>query len=149
MSSDRHVVCTKCASVNRVPASRQASDARCGKCHERLFDGHPADVNAALFDRLLERNSLPVLVDVWAPWCGPCLVMAPAYQAAAQELEPEIRLVKLNSDAEQSISNRLGIRGIPTLILFRGNAEVARTSGAMSAPQIVKWVRQRLQLEPA
>ena len=149
MSSDRHIVCTKCASVNRVPAARQALDARCGKCHERLFDGHPADVDAALFDRLLERNSLPVLVDVWAPWCGPCLMMAPAYQAAARELEPEVRLIKLNSDAEQGISNRLGIRGIPTLVLFGRNAEVARTSGAMSAPQIVKWVRQQLQPEPA
>ena len=119
MSSDRHIVCTKCASVNRVPAARQALDARCGKCHARLFDGHPADVDAALFDRLLERNTLPVLVDVWAPWCGPCLMMAPAYQAAALELEPGVRLIKLNSDAQQGLSNRLGIRGIPTLILFR------------------------------
>ena len=102
-----------------------------------------------MLDRLLERNSLPVLVDVWAPWCGPCLMMAPAYEAAARELEPSVRLIKLNSDAEQAIADRLGISGIPTLILFSGNAEVARTSGAMSASQIVKWVRQRLQLEPA
>ena len=150
MSSDRHIVCTKCGErQSRSRRHASASDARCGKCHERLFDGHPTDVDAALFDRLLERNSLPVLVDVWAPWCGPCLMMAPAYQAAAQELEPEVRLIKLNSDVEQGISNRLGIRGIPTLVLFDRNAEVARTSGAMSAPQIVKWVRQRLQPEPA
>src|SRR5437868_4556936 len=136
MNSDRHIVCTRCGSVNRVPAARQALDARCGKCREPLFNGHPADVKAALFDRLLERNSLPVLVDVWAPWCGPCLMMAPAYEAAARELEPGVTLIKLNSDAEQGTANRLGIRGIPTLILFSGNAEVARTSGAMSASQI-------------
>lgn len=138
------VVCSECGSVNRLPPARRADDAKCGQCGKKLFAAHPRDVDGATFDRHLTRTTLPVLVDVWAPWCGPCRAMAPAYEAAARELEPHVVLVKLNSDNEQAISARLGIRGIPTMILFQGGDEIARTSGAMSASQIVKWVRDRL-----
>jgi thioredoxin 2 len=138
------VVCSKCGTINRLPPSRPPIGAKCGKCGAKVFTGHPEDVAAEIFDRQIARNTMPVLVDVWAPWCGPCLTMAPAYEAAARDLEPQVRLIKLNSDAEQAIASRLGIQGIPTMILFLEGREIARTSGAMSAKQIVQWVRDRL-----
>jgi thioredoxin 2 len=141
---DQLMVCSHCGSVNRLPQSQPAEKAKCGKCREPLFSGHPHDVGAAVFDRHVARDTLPVLVDVWAPWCGPCRMMAPAYEAAARELEPQVALLKLNSDDEQETAARLGIRGIPTMILFHGGSEIGRTSGAMSASQIVGWVRSHL-----
>ncbi|RWO52043.1 thioredoxin TrxC [Mesorhizobium sp.] len=144
MTQEKLVVCGKCGGVNRLPPARDAEDAKCGKCGSRLFSGHPADVDAQSFDRQVTRSSLPVVVDIWAPWCGPCKMMAPAYEAAANELEPHVRLIKLDSDNEQAVAARLGIPGIPTTIIFHGGREVARTSGAMTAGQIVRWVRDHL-----
>ena len=144
MAQQNLVVCSKCGGVNRLPPGRDAGEAKCGKCGTRLFSGHPQDVDAEIFDRQIARSSVPVVVDIWAPWCGPCKMMAPAYEAAANELEPLVRLVKLNSDNEQAVAARLGIRSIPTMILFHGGREIARASGAMTASQIVRWVRDRL-----
>jgi thioredoxin 2 len=144
MAQPNLVVCSKCGGVNRLPPARNAMEAKCGKCGIKLFSGHPEDVNAAIFDHQIARGSLPIVVDIWAPWCGPCKMMAPAYEAAANELEPHVRLIKLNSDNEQAVAASLGIRGIPTMILFHGGREIARTSGAMTASQIVRWVRDRL-----
>jgi thioredoxin 2 len=142
--SETLAVCGKCAGVNRLPTSRRAEAAKCGSCGSKLFSGRPEDVDAATFDRFVDRSTLAVLVDVWAPWCGPCRMMAPAYEAAALELEPHLQLIRLNSDTEQQLATRLGIRGIPTIILFHGGREIARTSGAMNTTQIVAWVRERL-----
>ncbi|MEF2550087.1 thioredoxin TrxC [Aurantimonas sp. A2-1-M11] len=142
--TETFVVCAKCGGVNRVAPERPALAAKCGQCGTKLFAGHPEDIGAALFDRQLARSSIPVLVDVWAPWCGPCLSMAPAYEAAAGELEPRVRLIKLNSEAEPAVASRLAIRGIPTMILFWKSREVARISGAMTRTQIVLWVKDQL-----
>ncbi|MDW6024797.1 thioredoxin TrxC [Mesorhizobium sp. BAC0120] len=138
------VVCGKCAAVNRLPPSRSAETAKCGACGSKLFAGRPEDVDAKTFDRHISRSTLPVLVDIWAPWCGPCRMMAPAYEAAARALEPNLQLIKLNSDSQPEVASRLGIRGIPTMILFQGGREIARSSGAKSATQIIDWVRNQL-----
>ncbi len=145
MTADRNIVCPHCAAVNRVAGGRDPSAARCGVCKAALFDGHPVDADAAMYARQIARSGVPVLVDVWAPWCGPCRMMAPAYAAAAVQLEPEMRLIKLNSDAEPDVAARLGIRGIPTMILFRDGREQDRVSGAMNVHQIVEWARGHLQ----
>ena len=132
------LVCSKCGAINRVPPSRPAIEAKCGKCKAKLFASHPEDVDAEIFGRHIARGTIPVLVDVWAPLCGPCRMMAPAYQAAARELEPQVRLIKVNSDAHQGVASQLGIQGIPTMILFHQGREIARRSGALSATQIVR-----------
>ena len=149
MRGESLIVCSRCAGVNRIPTSRRAEEAKCGKCHAPLFSGHPEDVDATTFERQIGRSTVPVLVDVWAPWCGPCRMMAPAFEAAARELEPQVRLIKLNSDAEQSVAGNLGIRGIPTMILYHGGRELGRASGAMNASQIVRWTRDRLPMADA
>ncbi len=139
------VVCSKCDAINRLPPSRPAIDAKCGKCRAKVFAGYPEDVVATMFNRKIARSTIPVLIEVCAPWCGPCRMMAPAYEAAARELERQVRLIKLNYDAEQAVASRLGVRGIPTMILFHEGREVVGTSGAMSATQTVRWVRDRLR----
>ncbi len=139
-----NIVCTHCGAVNRVAADRDALAAKCGKCGQSLFAGAPADLQSAALERQIARSDVPVLVDVWAPWCGPCRVMAPEFEKAADALEPQVRFTKLNSDENQALAGRLGIRGIPTMILFASGKEVARTSGAMLASQIVQWVSGNL-----
>jgi thioredoxin 2 len=144
MSDAQRIVCTRCGAINRVPEGRDARTATCGTCHNRLFTGEPGDVAASMLERQVGKGSIPVVVDVWAPWCGPCRFMAPEYEKAAQTLEPRLRFLKLNSDNEQEFSARLGIRGIPTMILFRDGKEADRVSGAMTAGQIANWVGSRL-----
>ena len=139
MSASHQVVCGHCGKINRLPAERVATNARCGSCHQPVFSGRPIEVDEPAFDRHLAHNDIPVLVDVWAPWCGPCRSMAPMFERAAQQLEPGVRLLKLNSDKAPSVSSRLGISGIPTLLLMRGGREIARTSGAMDTRNIVAW----------
>ena len=139
-----NIVCTHCNAVNRVAGGRNALEAKCGKCGRALFSGEPADLAANALERQIARSDLPVLVDVWAPWCGPCRMMAPEFEKAADMLEPRVRFTKLNSDENQALSARLGIRGIPTMILYAGGKEKARTSGAMPASQIVQWVSGNL-----
>jgi thioredoxin 2 len=140
MSEPIHIVCLQCHTTNRVQQDKLAAG-RCGKCHSALFTGHPVELNSQALARHLEHNGIPVVVDFWAPWCGPCRMMAPAYEEAAKLLEPTVRFAKVNTDQEQDIAARLGIQSIPTLILFKGGREAARQSGALSAPQLTNWIR--------
>lgn len=139
MSEPLHIVCPHCLAVNRVPSDRLDAAPTCGKCHQSLFEGHPVEANEAAFEKHLARNDIPVLVDFWAAWCGPCKTMAPHYAHAAAQLEPQVRLLKVDTDAEQSLGARYNIRSIPTLALFRGGREIARQVGAMNTPGIVQW----------
>ncbi|HEX2943395.1 MAG TPA: thioredoxin TrxC [Rhodopila sp.] len=143
MADVAHIVCPHCAAVNRVPDSRRA-EARCGECHQALFTGHPAAVSEATFNKHVDRNDVPVLVDIWASWCGPCRSMAPQFERAATTLEPEIRLLKLDADAAQDTCSRLGVRGIPALFLFKNGRVAGQTAGAMNADAIVRWTRDTL-----
>jgi thioredoxin 2 len=144
MNDTVHVVCPHCFAVNRVPTDRLHQGPNCGKCHQPLFPGHPVELDEARFDAYLTKNDLPVLVDFWAPWCGPCRMMAPAFAHAASQLAPRVLLAKLNTDEAQETAARYGIRSIPTMILFHQGREVARHSGAVGTAEIVRWVQSQL-----
>lgn len=140
MTAPIHTICPACDSVNRIPAERLNEQGRCGKCHQPLFSGTPLALNETRFDWYLTKSEIPLLVDFWAPWCAPCRMMAPAFEKAAQQLEPKFRLIKINTEESQNLGARFNIRSIPTLALFKGGREVARQAGAMDTANIVKWV---------
>lgn len=138
-----HLVCTACGAKNRVPRERLTESPDCGRCGTALMAAQPMDVTAEIYDRVVAGTELPIVVDCWAAWCGPCRSMAPQFEKAAQSM-PMVRFVKLDTDAAPQQSARYAIRSIPTLLLFVGGREVARQSGAMPAQAILDWVRRSL-----
>ena len=148
MDSAIHIVCPQCDTINRVPRERltnhDAGGGRCGQCHQALFHGRPVALDTARFERHLAKSDVPLLIDFWAPWCGPCRAMAPEFERAAAAIEPEARLVKVNVDEEPALAERFAVRSIPTLVLAYQGRELGRTAGARSAAQLVEWLQREL-----
>ena len=142
MSESIHIVCPSCDSINRLPAEKLTASGKCGKCKNPLFTGEVIELNAGNFNKHISRNDVPVLVDFWAPWCGPCKMMAPVFAQAAQQLQPRFRVAKVNTEVEQQLAAQYQIRSIPTLAIFKQGKEVARTAGAMDLHNLINWVTQ-------
>jgi len=144
MSDSSHIVCPHCSAINRIPTQRLSDNPQCGQCKQSLFFHHPIELTATTFQRHISRNDIPVVIDFWAPWCGPCKTMSPAFAQATEQLEPQVRLAKVNTEQEQVLAGQYNIRSIPTLALFNNGKEIARQSGAMVAADIISWVRSQL-----
>lgn len=141
MSESSIVVCPHCHAPNRVPQNRLSDQPTCGQCKQMLFSGEPVELNSHSFEKHVGRSDIPVVIDFWAPWCGPCRAMAPVFAQVSKSLEPDFRLAKINTEEEQALATRFGIRSIPTLALFKGGKEIARQAGAMDAASLTRWIK--------
>jgi thioredoxin 2 len=144
MAETTNLVCPHCHAVNRVPGARLAERPNCGRCKRPLFTGHPLALGDQDFDRFLSREELPLVVDFWAPWCGPCRMMAPAYEQASARIEPRARLVKVDTEQNPGLAQRYGIRSIPTLAVFKRGRQTASQAGALGPGQLVQWIEAQL-----
>lgn len=142
MSDSVNVVCPQCNAVNRVPKARLVAGPKCGKCKSPILNGVPLDLTSANFQQFVGRNDLPVLVDFWASWCGPCKMMAPVFSQVSHEMATKVRFAKVNTEQEQMIAGQYGIRSIPTLVLFRNGQEISRQAGALDAGTLKQWLHQ-------
>lgn len=144
MADMLQVVCPSCDSINRVPQDKPLEKGRCGGCHKPLFNGLPLKLNFARFDHFLKNSHLPLLVDFWAPWCGPCKMMEPVFVQAARQLQPQVLLAKVNTEEEQQLAMRYGIMSIPTLVIFSHGREAARMSGAVDLQRLIGWTKSHV-----
>jgi thioredoxin 2 len=144
----RNIVCPHCDAINRIPTDKPAAQAKCGRCHKALFSGKPIPVSAKSFAVHIQRSDIPVVVDFWADWCGPCKVMAPAFERVAGELEPEVRFLKVDTEAERNLAARYDIRSIPMLIMFRKGGIVTQRAGAADAQSLRTWIQQNMARLP-
>lgn len=135
-----HIVCPHCDAVNRIPADKPAQAAKCGRCHRAIFEGKPVDVDTVRLEKHIRDNDIPVVVDFWAPWCGPCRMMAPTYARVAAQLEPTVRLLKVDTQNNPAAAETYNIQAIPTLMLFRGGRSVDRLSGALDERSLQQWI---------
>ena len=143
MSDKKHIVCPHCSAVNRIPANRLADNPKCGKCKQPLFTGHPVELTDQNFAKFIAKSDVPVVVDFWAEWCGPCKMMAPAFAEASTQLEPNVILAKLNTEVAQQTAAQFGIRSIPSIIMFKNGKEVSRQAGALNTQQIIQWANSQ------
>ena len=141
MTDKKHIVCTECGAINRIPQARLTDKPVCGKCKKKLFMSSPIELNDQNFSKIINKSDIPILVDFWAEWCGPCKMMAPAFAEASAQLEPNVILAKLNTEHARQTAAQFNIRSIPCIVLFKNGKEFSRKTGAISAPQIVQWAQ--------